>query len=90
MPDQHRLPELEILKEFENEQEFLIWKNSIENSTNSNFVSMSGGITKRSGIRYKYLDCSRSGREETTSTKAEVEAVPCKMSKKDHIFSLRL
>ncbi len=50
---------LEILKEFENEEEFLVWKNTIENCTNSNFVSLSGGISKKSGTCYKYFDCKQ-------------------------------
>ncbi len=53
---------LEIEKDFETEQQFLLWKNSIENWTNSSFVSRGGTRDNGAGVVYKYYDCNRSGK----------------------------
>ncbi len=77
LSDYHHLPQLEILKEFENEQEFLVWKNTIENCTNSNFVCSSGEKKKKSGTCYKYFDCSRSGKAKEKRSEETVPGKKC-------------
>ncbi len=58
----HSFTLLEIEKEFETEQQFLVWKNSIENCTHSSFVARHGRKDTGKGVVYKYYDCNRSGK----------------------------
>ena len=65
---------------FDTYEDFLRWKSSEEESTNSNYV-LHGGSSVKNSIKYNYFYCNRSGisKEKGTGTRCTKMQKSCKI-----------